>query len=741
MERVQVEIGANNRPLKNTLAESKGLLNRFGQDVASMRSLAALSLDSSGGGMAMLGLKGAAGVAGAAAVVGASLVKLASNTAEATVQAGKMAEQYGLSTEAFTRLAYAASLSNVSAEDLGKGMKGLSVKMREAANGSEEARAVFKALGVEYVDASGKLRPVESVLMDVANAFKRMPDGAEKAALATKLMEEAGIKLIPVLNQGADAIRIWGEEAKKLGLVVTPEQLKTAKEYEQNMKRLEAAATGLKREIGNEIVPSMAKFTSGLLENRGAGMTWAASFLAVFTGSDNPAKQIQNLTAQLAVLKAKQKEMADLGQAPAQGLLDNINGIEKAIAHYTQKMADEARKADIEAAKSAQNRVDIEQKAMDKRAAISRLLTYIQTGEGTKTEAAEKAATDRRIADQQRLIDAVRTAWKTTRDEADKARGEAKKLSVEGNDIGQQTQQQAQEIRYKSMSPEDVAFLKQRNLQNASDDASFASAVARSAAAGGDAKKFGQYADDAEKKLRAALQLANDVQDATKVEDLGKELQQLKEAGSKLKSKEADQLEERAASQANTLNELEAQLTRIQQEARAVEVKVELTQAKEALKEFEQQLAAIPDTKTTVLNVVTSGGVPPTSDGTPAPGTGEQFWRGGWTGPGGKYQPAGIVHAEEFVNRREVVRQPGALAFLTRFNQIGMRALQGYANGGLVQNLRIPSIPAQASTQSAGGTPITLVLDGHRVPVTASQSVASELTTLFAREALKRGGR
>lgn len=63
------------------------------------------------------------------------------------------------------------------------------------------------------------------------------------------------------------------------------------------------------------------------------------------------------------------------------------------------------------------------------------------------------------------------------------------------------------------------------------------------------------------------------------------------------------------------------------------------------------------------------------------------FASGGYTGPGGKYQVAGIVHKDEFVNRKEVVRQPGALSFLWDFNRRGMAALQdwgGYAAGGLV---------------------------------------------------------
>jgi tape measure domain-containing protein len=60
---------------------------------------------------------------------------------------------------------------------------------------------------------------------------------------------------------------------------------------------------------------------------------------------------------------------------------------------------------------------------------------------------------------------------------------------------------------------------------------------------------------------------------------------------------------------------------------------------------------------------------------------------GGWTGPGSKYQVAGVVHAGEFVQPSDVMQQPGALPFMESFRRHGMQALnafQGYAEGGLV---------------------------------------------------------
>jgi len=51
---------------------------------------------------------------------------------------------------------------------------------------------------------------------------------------------------------------------------------------------------------------------------------------------------------------------------------------------------------------------------------------------------------------------------------------------------------------------------------------------------------------------------------------------------------------------------------------------------------------------------------------------------GGYTGPGGKYDPAGVVHGGEVVIRKEVVDQPGMKDYL-----VGLNA-RGYADGGYV---------------------------------------------------------
>lgn len=83
----------------------------------------------------------------------------------------------------------------------------------------------------------------------------------------------------------------------------------------------------------------------------------------------------------------------------------------------------------------------------------------------------------------------------------------------------------------------------------------------------------------------------------------------------------------------------------------------------------------------------------------PTPGVG-LFDKGGWTGAGGKHQPAGIVHKGEYVFSQDAVRRLG-IGNLERLHR-------GYANGGLVGAPSMPRIGAPRSAVSTGGGPLDI---------------------------------
>ena len=120
------------------------------------------------------------------------------------------------------------------------------------------------------------------------------------------------------------------------------------------------------------------------------------------------------------------------------------------------------------------------------------------------------------------------------------------------------------------------------------------------------------------------------------------------------------------------------------------------------------------------------------------------FARGGWTGPGSKYQIAGVVHADEYVQPKHRMREPGALAFMEAFRRHGMSILRnGYAEGGLVSMPRnipfIPPMPASAGAGSLGTATLNLMLADQQYTLQGDSGTIEALLKAGKRYGLKKG--
>ncbi len=174
---------------------------------------------------------------------------------------GKMAQKVGLSVEELSSFSHAANLSGLEMQGLATGLGILSKNMLEAARGAKEQRKNFAMIGVEYKNAAGTLRSTSSVLEDLADRFRAMPDGATKTALSLQLLGRSGKEMIPLLNQGGAGIREMRLEAEKLGLVVGGNTFRAAEKFRDNLTRLEGAITGLKYELAEELLPKLIELT------------------------------------------------------------------------------------------------------------------------------------------------------------------------------------------------------------------------------------------------------------------------------------------------------------------------------------------------------------------------------------------------------------------------------------------------------------------------------------------------
>lgn len=152
------------------------------------------------------------------------IARIGSASLEAGDQLATLSKQTKISVENLSRLKFFAGQSETSLETLTGALKRLATQQFEAAKGSKQQAALFAALGIEARDSAGNLREPLDVLLDLADRFERLPDGATKTAVAVKLLgKTAGPELAAALSQGRDAIQGFFDEADKRGITVTSE--------------------------------------------------------------------------------------------------------------------------------------------------------------------------------------------------------------------------------------------------------------------------------------------------------------------------------------------------------------------------------------------------------------------------------------------------------------------------------------------------------------------------------------
>lgn len=195
--------------------------------------------------------------------------------AEAGGRAGDIAdlsERTGIATDTLQELGYAAEQNGADMHSLATAWKGLSNKADSAVAGSKSLRKTFKEVGVSAKDLkSGKLS-LDDAFGKIADKFKSMEDGPKKSALAMDLFGGAGSKLIPLLNQGAAGIKKFREEARKLGVVLSEEDIKALDAFDDQSAKLKTTINALRTQALAAIVPQLSKvadrFQQWLGQNR-----------------------------------------------------------------------------------------------------------------------------------------------------------------------------------------------------------------------------------------------------------------------------------------------------------------------------------------------------------------------------------------------------------------------------------------------------------------------------------------
>lgn len=204
----------------------------------------------------------AAGTAAVAAV--ASVGAIAAKVSAAGDEFAKMAERTGIAAEELSTLKFAAERSGTDIGTLEIGLKRLARTATEASEGSGAASDAFETLGVSSVDADGKIRPTEELLLDMADALTAVESDTQRAALAQDVFGRSGAELIPLLNEGSDGIKLLQERARDLGLEFSTTAANQSADFQDAMLDLKSSFGGIVQEIGVAVIPALTALANGI---------------------------------------------------------------------------------------------------------------------------------------------------------------------------------------------------------------------------------------------------------------------------------------------------------------------------------------------------------------------------------------------------------------------------------------------------------------------------------------------
>jgi phage tail tape measure protein, TP901 family, core region len=183
-------------------------------------------------------------------------------------------QKTGIATEALGGLKFAAEESNTSFEALTGGLALLSKNIVAANTHAGAQRDAFQSLGVATKDTEGKTRDVNAIFLDIAQRFKELPDGANKAALGYALMGKRSQELIPLLDEGGAGIKAMTDQAIRFNAVVTKEGAQAGDAFNDALGSLRLAVQGVALTIGTALLPTLTSLINAFANVIAVASTW-----------------------------------------------------------------------------------------------------------------------------------------------------------------------------------------------------------------------------------------------------------------------------------------------------------------------------------------------------------------------------------------------------------------------------------------------------------------------------------
>ena len=175
-----------------------------------------------------------------------------------------MSVQTGISTENLQKYNAVAELVDVSTETMTKSMAKNLKSMMSASSGTGAMAEAYSKLGVSVTNADGTLRDSETVYWETIDALKGITDETERDSVAMEILGKSAQELNPLIAQGSEGIKAMGDEAVKMGAVLSEDALNSLGAVDDEMQRFNSTTGAMSNLLGSAFAPAVADAMSGV---------------------------------------------------------------------------------------------------------------------------------------------------------------------------------------------------------------------------------------------------------------------------------------------------------------------------------------------------------------------------------------------------------------------------------------------------------------------------------------------
>jgi lambda family phage tail tape measure protein len=269
------------------------------------------------------------------------LAALVDRSISAANAIGKTADTIGIGVEALQELRFAAKASGVEQQTLDMALQRFTRRAAEAAQGTGEAKDALAQMGIALRDQSGNLRRSEDLLGDVADAFAKIEDPAERVRLAFKLFDSEGVALVNLLRGGSRALEEMRERARDLGIVLDEHLVRDAERARTELDTLSQVISANLTRAALEAAPVIGDLSSWLADVAGkAGIAWERLFDAPEEKSLRTLRYELDLAS--STIEKLEGRIRELRESPTLGF---TTFIDTAQINALQRKLDELRRA------------------------------------------------------------------------------------------------------------------------------------------------------------------------------------------------------------------------------------------------------------------------------------------------------------------------------------------------------------------------------------------------------------